>query len=484
MKKELLFLMMLIALQTNAQGIKTTVIKEFQFRGNPNVSHTFARGDTVYIHAYKKYKDDYYFIVETEEYADLIKYYTTPFNVEEKQLKKLPNALSDDMSLLLKQKKEDALRRVKNKWKNKALNGEIKVKISNFYGLTATDGNVGNLRYDETVTIIGFQNNGAEYRYALYSDKTAGVFTTTSRRGVFSGDLNTDYLPSIEDPDVKNALSQKKKELLERISRKKEEYQKKALAGQIKGVISYPYLSSIDGGKIPFEKGDTVSIVGYSKTNNKCYYALYSNKGAGFFNSSSPEYSSFSNYDNLDFELLPSYDDQEVKAEIRKQSELADSLRKRKNEQLLNELVEAKQNLLALYKQNDPVIVKLDSWDSNSVGGIEVSVSVINCSTQTIKYITIQGYFTNAVGDKCHNEIGGGVTWKGRGVGPIGPRPTTLENIDERMESNKGSYNFDNLTFYSRSAELFHFSSVTIQYMNGKTITLSGANLEKHVRYE
>ena len=146
-------------------------------------------------------------------------------------------------------------------------------------------------------------------------------------------------------------------------------------------------------------------------------------------------------------------------------------------------LAETQNELIRLYKEYDPVIVKLDSWDSNSAGGIELNLSVTNCSTQTIKYITVQGYFTNSVGDKCRNEIGGGTVWKGRGVGPIGPRPTTLDDFNERIDNCKASYDFDNLTFYSRIAQYFHFSSVTIQYMNGKTITLSGNNLKKHVRY-
>ena len=84
---------------------------------------------------------------------------------------------------------------------------------------------------------------------------------------------------------------------------------------------------------------------------------------------------------------------------------------------------------------------------------------------------------------KCTAEPTLLCTWKARGVGPIGPRPTTLENFDERFDDNRGSYNFDNLTFYSRVATYFQLSSVTIQYMNGKTITLTSANLKKHVRY-
>lgn len=125
----------------------------------------------------------------------------------------------------------------------------------------------------------------------------------------------------------------------------------------------------------------------------------------------------------------------------------------------------------------------MNSLNSNSVGGIEVSLNVINCATQPIKYITIQGYFTNAVGDKCRNDIGGGFVWKGKGVGPIGPRPTSLENFDERYSLNEANYTFDDLKFYSRVAENFHFSSVSIEYMNGKKITLSGAILKKHIRY-
>ena len=94
-----------------------------------------------------------------------------------------------------------------------------------------------------------------------------------------------------------------------------------------------------------------------------------------------------------------------------------------------------------------------------------------------------EGYFINAVGDRCRNEIGGSTTWKARGVGPIGPCPTTADNYYDRVKKCDASYNFDNLTFYTRVAHTFRLSSVTVEYTNGKNITLSGANLNKHVRY-
>ena len=134
------------------------------------------------------------------------------------------------------------------------MNGEIKGIISNTFSLTSTYGDEGKLSNGETVTIIGYKYEGGVYHYALYSDHAAGVFSTSSRRGVFSNDLNTKNLPSIEDPDVKNILVQKKEELLKQIIANKAEYKKKALAGEIKGIISYPYLTSDNGSEVPFNR--------------------------------------------------------------------------------------------------------------------------------------------------------------------------------------------------------------------------------------
>ena len=185
----------------------------------------------------------------------------------------------------------------------------------------------------------------------------------------------------------------------------------------------------------------------------------------------------------MKIDQLPPVDDSDVKEVLVKQQTMIDSLKRIELAKKEKNLRELNDKLIKIYIENDPIIIYDIMWLSNSVGGIEVDLKVINCSLQTIKYITFSGYFLNAVGDKCRNEIGGGTIWTGKGVGPIGPRPTSLDN-DERLNSCEGSYNFDNLTFYSRIADSFKLSTVIIQYMNGKTITLSGANLEKHVRYK
>lgn len=51
------------------------------------------------------------------------------------------------------------------------------------------------------------------------------------------------------------------------------------------------------------------------------------------------------------------------------------------------------------------------------------------------------------------------------------------------MRSCSVEYYFDKPTFYSRIADTFILSSVSIQYMNGKT-TLSGERYHKHISYK
>ena len=238
-----------------------------------------------------------------------------------------------------------------------------------------------------------------------------------------------------------------------------------------------------EGVKAPFENYDTVSVVGCSKGDNVTYYAMYSSKGAGVYKAFASNKILFSNYKELNVDFLPSVDDSNVKLKLDEQLAHVELLKQKQMDSIYAKLNDSKTILIESYKKKAPIIVEIDSWISNSVGGIEVNLSVTNCSPQAIKYVTFQGYFLNSVGDRCQNEVGGGTVWKAQGIGPIGPRPTTLENFDQRFEECHGKYTFDHLKFYSRVANRFRLSSITIQYMNGKTITLSGKNLDVHVIY-
>lgn len=477
----ILILLLAIAEIASAQSIKTTVIRSFDAQKMFTTVHSFAIGDTVTIYAFKKKSDKYNFVVETEDYASRIVCLSIPFDVTEKQLKKLPNALGSEMGELIKNLQKNVESRQKQKCKRQALAGNYKRKVIANYFLSPSEDAVGKLSERDEVHIVGYRKNNTGYEYALYNDKVAGVFKSSTNSNLFSDQSDLQYLPSTNDADVQQLIAEKQRILSQKRTEEKLQYRQKALNGEVIGILSYMEKSSNGGNS--FKGGDTVCVVGYTGAGNTHCYALYSDKAACAVKTTTKPQYIFKNASSIQFDLLPFHDDPEVKTLLSKQQKIIDSVMTIKLAESKRVLAESQQKLIQLYKENDPVIVHVDSWEANSAGGIEVNLSVTNCATQPIKYITFQGYFTNAVGDKCQNEIGGGTIWKGRGVGPIGPRPTTLENFNERFDDNKGSYNFDNLSFYSRVAAYFQLSSVTIQYMNGKTITLTGANLKKHVRY-
>ena len=472
MKVILCLLLTLVSATIYAQSITTTVSKDFSVNGTSKY-YMFKEGESVIIHGFKKKGDKYHFAVETKEDALFIHTSYIPFDIEEKQLKKLPNAISPSMDAFLKQRGEEIKLRKKDSKKQECLDGKCRFIVYSESVFRPEEGAIGKVEEGDTIYVLGCEvTSSLSRRVALYSSSAVGIFTAT-------GKSYTDwtFFPQTTDTDVKIALGQKKNELLQRLADEREHYQARALRGEVKGILNKTFS--------PFKDGDTISIVGYSEINDSEKYALYSDNWAGVYNE--PKYSLgklFKNDKDIIRENLLSVDAPEVIAVIERQKAMADSLNAIKDSLMLEELNEVTNNLIEIYKKRDPVIVQVDSWSSNSAGRIEVNLSVTNCSTQTIKYISFQGYFTNAVGDKCRNEIGGSTIWKARGIGPIGSRPTTLDNFKERYEECRASYDFDNLTFYSKVADRFHLSSVSIQYMNGKTITLSGSNLNSHVIYK
>lgn len=138
--------------------------------------------------------------------------------------------------------------------------------------------------------------------------------------------------------------------------------------------------------------------------------------------------------------------------------------------------------MLNKFKSGAPVRININNWYRQEyTDEIVVECSVINCSTSSIKYISFNFYFTNPVGDVTTSF--GRKFLKVRGVGPIGPRPTSVNNLADRIESCFGSYTFDDTSFYPSLPDEIHLSSVSIIYMNGKTQNLSGAVLRRLVTY-
>lgn len=356
----------------------------------------------------------------------------------------------------------------------------------------------------ESVTIHAYKKKGNKYHFLVETENYATSFNC-NRIPFYASEKELKKLPSAigskadallrERQQVVNQRKAAKEQQAQAAKKKAEaeakaQYRRKALDGKIKVVLKpkAAYLKAKDG-ETPFLYGDTVTLIGFSYQNYNYSYAMYSDKAAdvfqtGFSGSDIVEYNK-----DIDFTKFPSCDDPEVREILERQSAVVDSInaiktiqaaikaredRKRAEESLKQRIQE--------YKENAPFIINFSSWSSNSVGGITVYIDITNCTQNTIKYVTFQGYFINAVGDKCRNEIGGGTVWKARGVGPIGPCPTSIENHYERYRNCEASYTFDNLTFYSRVANKFKLSSVTVEYTNGKKITLSGVNLNKHIK--
>ena len=491
-KSALIFLLFLIAFSTQAQSVMTTVATSFEVDPFKADSHSFVVGDTVEIFGYKKKSGRFHYAVQAGDYVATFGYGFYPFVAEQKLLKKLPDALSEDVRQEAERRRAAITKRKRAVRKAAALQGEVRGIIASPYLMDAETGKSIPLKQGDTVHILGYKEEGRDVFYAIRSEAYAGICTASAilgphikRSNVFhAGGLDMQYMPTTDDIDIQREVKRNRDIIQRRETEMAQRRHADILQGRERAVLSYSYssLSSPDYDDCPFKTGDTVSVVGYTQKDDKRFYALYSDKGAGIFYSS--KYSDpFKT--GINTKGMPAVDDPEVTEVINRQRQRADSLQQALAKAAAERLVATKRNIIETLAKLEPIFITVNSWETDAAGGVSMDISVTNCSpTQTIKYISFQGYFTNPVGDKCYNEIGGGTTWKVRGIGPIGPRPTTLDNIDERIDSFEANYDFDNIHFYSETAQYIHVTTVTIQYMSGRSLTLSGEKLHRHLSYK
>ena len=196
---------------------------------------------------------------------------------------------------------------------------------------------------------------------------------------------------------------------------------------------------------------------------------------------------------NVPLPFLPSIGDPEVKAVIAKANQRIKDLKKaeldayyeKKRKEAEDRAAQKKaleEERMANLKLMDPAYIEVKGWNMDSAGGIAVNLTFTNCDRfHSIKYIYFQGYFLNAVGDKCRNSVSGSTVWKYTGVGPINPFPSKPGQYGKSYIAN---YCFDDPLFYAKTAHKFRLSSVTIEYTNGKKKTLTGDELDIRVDYE
>ena len=177
MKLYLFLVLLTCASLVQAQHIKTTTLKSINIQSDKGLSPEYKRvgvGDTVIIHAFKRKNGWNHFIVETYDFVGYYDSNEIPFDVIEKNLKKLPNALGDDVQALIKAKRLEVEERLRSDIKQKALNGELKRQIGNLRDYIAQPGTIGFLNKEDTIYVVGYNTRTGEY--ALYNDNVAGIY--------------------------------------------------------------------------------------------------------------------------------------------------------------------------------------------------------------------------------------------------------------------------------------------------------------------
>lgn len=274
----------------NAQ-IQTTTTEKFSITNNTtNTSYLVSPGDTVTIYGYKKKSNVYYFAYRTKDFADVSQFKAISFAVEEKRLKKLPNALSPEMKSFIEEINKEIIA-------EKALNGEIYIINNPQCDFFKTQSSHGNITKGDTIHILGYSKNGSNHSFALYTNNAYGIFYVVSTNQPFEKQLNTQHLPSIDDTDVRIILKQvaikiKQKEIekkKEEIEKEKKMYYADALNGIIKTELLTSSLYELDNKSCPFTYGERVSVLGYSKIDNKHLFAICSENGAGVYNSTTSD---------------------------------------------------------------------------------------------------------------------------------------------------------------------------------------------------
>ena len=197
MKKILLLLIVCAcsSVRLFAQSIKTSFVVGTKLTNIAGIPiHTFYSGEIVTIHAYKKRSSRYHFLVETDNYAANINCTNIPFNVTEKELKKLPNALSNKADIMLKERQQAVYQRLtrkeqqaqlakekaeadaKHQYRKKALEGKIRGILSGNASLIEDENGLHRFVGGENVTIVGYTQIDNHHYYAMYSDEVAGTF--------------------------------------------------------------------------------------------------------------------------------------------------------------------------------------------------------------------------------------------------------------------------------------------------------------------
>ena len=333
------------------------------------------------------------------------------------------------------------------------------------------------LKAGDPVTIFSYKQDGDTHSFGIYSDD-------------YAGEIDLRGIPfNVDSKQLKKLPKNSKKGLNTYTPMACAKAREKAFAGKYQSIA--PEILSTSDYDMIVSKNEPIVVFGYKAVKSISgvvyyYFAVLNKDGVGVC-----DLSSFYNFkiNNVPLPFLPSTDDSQVNAFIAKEKQaikerkaiekqaLEEKARKQREEQEAQRKALEEQEFEDL-KLMDPAYIEVKKLKMDNAGGNEVTIKFTNCSSLRIKYVYFTGYFLNAVGDKCRNEINGSTVWKYTGVGPV----SRIPNAPDRFGSYIKYFHSDPL-FYSKNARKFRLSSVTIEYMNGKKIVLSGAELDNRVDY-
>ena len=114
---------------------------------------------------------------------------------------------------------------------------------------------------------------------------------------------------------------------------------------------------------------------------------------------------------------------------------------------------------LETIKQLSPISITSHTYTIDSVGGVEWKTEIRNNTTSTIKYITLKWTCYNAVNDVIYDQIDGKNHVKIQCTGPFEGETTKV---------------YRNATkFYNGTYDHSVFNEITVEFMNGKIVTIT-----------
>lgn len=333
------------------------------------------------------------------------------------------------------------------------------------------------LKYGDPVTIFSYKENSGTHSFGIYADDYAGT-------------IDMKMIPfAVQLKQLKKLPKNSKKKLASFTEIACAKAREKALAGKYKTITTDILLSNQLG--VSTNINEPITVFGYkaerSYVGTYTYYYAIAKKDATGICYSNDLYKV--TVDNVPLPFLPSINDPQVQSALKKEKQIIlerEAAENRARQEELNRLAEQRsvEEQQRREKEHEylklmaPAYIEVKKINMDSAGGNEVSIKFTNCSSQRIKYVYFTGYFLNAVGDKCRNEIDGSTVWKYTGVGPVSRFPDTPDNYGSHIK-----YLNSDPPFYSKNARKLILSSVTIEYMNGKKVVLTGSELKERVDY-